>query len=883
MNKKSTLLAAALMAVSSFMANAEEPAPGQEVNSAYWTAGNYYFLKSDVQGNGEYLYLSLDETKTDSVIVKTLPTAGTGTKETRDLALWEITVVKTETTGVSYQLKNKKTKTVLSFDKDLEADPVLSPEGVSSWSLAAKTGGYVIKSQLTSDKVMELNVDTQNSDPKLKNKVVFTGGTSAVFKVMRPSNSFPLEATDLGNGITTFQLSFGEDIEGDIFSGKDLIALTKDEEGKDIEDGFMMLQEKGNEAYPDGKKKFFGVDTTKIAGASNSFSLDSIRTTIKPNLNAKLFKFTADLKNDSLTMIVKGVPDVKDAETKASNEAKDIKVVYAQLDSKKILTIDDTGINNYPCITASRGVPAKIEGGTGVYFLKSASKTADGGKYISAYDSDPLVEGSKKEIKTMSGKPSVNQLEGQWYIKEDNGMYSIVDRKSNTSMLLKGEVFAVQGMANTFTFGGNADSITVEPQKVNLDDKFLGSANFTTAEMANNGYALNLIPAGAETSSSYTVTADSILQVKSVDGKDAVIFKIVAVDTLKIGGAQALKDTVSIVKYQLKSQFSEKYVAYDTEKKSLKVSSSANAINFYFNINVDGGKYSMEIAAGGNKGKYITADLASSNMVLSETPAYFNFVEMEAPEYGTFDSGNKRFTSDLKSLTMNPLNFFAEAKQEGQEIVKSTYEKDNFSLWLSKSKASTAEKPLYFIMTSLAVDGDPNASRHYFYMVSGRDSSLVDTSADENYRVHFIKNDTIETMKDNANNPALFALKVTESGNYLLENQKELNRADRGAPYVGIINNVVVMTKDGVEFSVETAPAPVANEEIEAPTTVKVIGGVGEFSIRNAHGKKITVSNILGQTIATRIVSSDYVTVPTTRGVVIVSVEGDKAYKVIVK
>lgn len=91
------------------------------------------------------------------------------------------------------------------------------------------------------------------------------------------------------------------------------------------------------------------------------------------------------------------------------------------------------------------------------------------------------------------------------------------------------------------------------------------------------------------------------------------------------------------------------------------------------------------------------------------------------------------------------------------------------------------------------------------------------------------------------------------------------------------------MSNNGVEFSIENAPAPVANEEIEAPNTVKVIGGVGEFSIRNAHGKKITVSNILGQTIATRVVSSDYVTVPTTRGVVIVSVDGDQAYKVIVK
>ena len=571
-----------------------------------------------------------------------------------------------------------------------------------------------------------------------------------------------LTPKDLGSGFSVFRLSFGGEFEGNIFDGKDLIASTD-------AGGYIKLQVSGDESYENGKEKYLGIDTlkTSISGATGAygakFSLDSIRTTVgKENEAYKQFKFTVDLKNDSLTVYVKDAPGVKES----VNNGEKVRIVYARLDNKSLLTVADVeeptqGV--LPFISVEKGTPAEIEGGTGVYFLKSASKTTTGGKYIAAY--------KDSEIKIMTGTPSVNQLEGQWYIKEDNGMYNIVDRKSNTSMLLKGEVFAVQGMANTFTFGGDADSITVEPQKVNLDDKFLGSANFTTAEMANNGYALNLIPAGAETSSSYTVTADSILQVKSVDGKDAVIFKIVAVDTLEIGGAQALKDTVSIVQYQLKSQFSDKYVAYDTEKKSLKVSSSANAINFFFNINVDGGKYSMEIATGDNDGKFITADLASSNMVLSETPAYFNFVEMEAPEYGTFDSGNKRFTSDLKSLTMNPLNFFAEAKQEGQEIVKSTYEKDNFSLWLSKSKASTAEKPLYFIMTSLAVDGDPNASRHYFYMVSGRASSLVDTSADKNYRVHFIKNDTIETMKDNANNPALFALKVTESGNYLLENQ----------------------------------------------------------------------------------------------------------------
>lgn len=866
MNKKSTLLAAALMAVSSLTANAEGTVP-----DAQWTAGNYYYLKS---GDN---YLSLYGTKADSVVIKKLDEEAD--KAARDSALWEVTKVGTETGGDPiYQFKNKKTKSILSFEKSEKAEPILA-EGLSQWSFAGKK----IKAYWDNDKSLSLSIVGED--------LVLNQTSGAEFDVVAPEE-YVMSAKDLGDSFSVFRLSFGGEFDGDIFSGKDLIATNSTED-------CVTLKIKGDEFFPDGNDKYLGVDTTKtvISDATSvygaKFKADSTYkdATLHSVLNTayQQFKFRADLKNDSLIMLVKRAPKVNDNELTDSDDF--VRVVYAQVGDNKVLTVaekkggsgadrNDPKNGIAPFITVEKGTPAEIDGGTGVYFLKSASKTATGGKYISSY--------ANSEIETMTGTPSVNQLEGQWYIKEEGGMYSIVDRKNNTSMLLKGEVFAVQGMVNTFTFGGNADSITVEPQKVNFDDKYLGSVNFTKSELANNGYVLNLIPAGAETSKSYTFTSDSILQVKSGEAKDAVIFKLVPVDTTKTAGAQSLKDTVSIVTYKLKSQFSDKYVAFDNVKKALKLSTVDNdALEFHFNTSVDGGKYNMEVIHPEDpvvySNKYITADLSSSNMIISETPAYFNFVEMEAPEYGTFDSGNKRFTSDLKSLTMNPLSFFAEAKQEGQEIVKSTYEKDNFSLWLSKSKASTAEKPLYFIMTSLAVDGDPNASRHYFYMVSGRDSSLVDTSADKNYRVHFIKNDTIETMKDNANNPALFALKVTESGNYLLENQKELNRADGGAPYVGIINNVVVMTKDGVEFSVETAPAPVANEEIEAPTTVKVIGGVGEFSIRNAHGKKITVSNILGQTIATRIVSSDYVTVPTTRGVVIVSVEGDKAYKVIVK
>lgn len=862
MNKKTTLLTAALMAVSSLTVSAADT----PVDSKDWTAGNYYYLKADNK------YLSLFDTKEDSVVFKSL--SDNSLKATIDYALWEITKVRTETSGnVIYQFKNKKTKALLSFYKSENAKPILA-EGVSEWSFKDNQ-----ISAFWDDKSMTLAVG--------QNGIVFKDGIKSTFVVEAPKSSYALKAAELGQDFSVFRLLFADKFEGDIFSGKDLVA--KDVPDTDTKTRFVTLQVKGDESFGE-KEKFLGVDTLKtditdaktVYGAQfkvdSTYEKSSLHTV--GNKNFQQFKFLVDLKNDSLAMFVYRAPKVNDAVLTESADL--VRVVYAQVGDKKVLTVAERDGNNAnapkngvaPLITVEKGTPAEIATGTGVYFLKSASKTVTGGKYISGYDNG--------KIKTITGAPSVNQLEGQWYIKEEGGMYSIVDRKNNTSMLLKGEVFAVQGMANTYTFGGKADSITVEPQKVNIDDKFLGSANFTTAEMANNGYALNLIPVGAETSSSYTVTADSILQVKSVDGKDAVIFKIVAVDTTEVGGAKSLKDIVSIVTYKLKSQFSNKYVAYDDVKKCLKISTEADkALQFHFNTSVDGGKYDMKIVpSDGTKSEYVDAQVSSSNMILSETPAYFNFVEMDAPEYGTFESSHRRFTSDLKSLTMNPLNFFAEAKQEGQDILKSTYEKDNFSLWLSKSKASTAEKPLYFITTSLPKDAaKPEGDRVFYYMVSGRDSSLL---AGDVARVNFIANDTIETMKDSENNPALFALKVTESGNYLLENQKEVT-IGKNTPYVGIVNNVVVMTKDGVEFSVETAPAPVANEEIEAPSTVMVIGGVGEFSIRNAHGKKITVSNILGQTIGTRLVSSDYVTVPTTRGVVIVSVEGDKAYKVIVK
>ena len=73
-----------------------------------------------------------------------------------------------------------------------------------------------------------------------------------------------------------------------------------------------------------------------------------------------------------------------------------------------------------------------------------------------------------------------------------------------------------------------------------------------------------------------------------------------------------------------------------------------------------------------------------------------------------------------------------------------------------------------------------------------------------------------------------------------------------------------------------------ANDEITT-SEVTVIAGEGNVTIANAAGKKVVVSNILGQTIATQVLTSDNAVIAAPQGVVVVAVEGEEAVKAIVK
>lgn len=832
MNKKFTLLAAALMTVGTFTA----ASAASDVPSKEWTVGNYYYLKTTDDS-----YLALDGTKADSVIVKKFVSSDV-TKAAIDSALWQISDKQTTLGVTTYKLTNKVTQQVLSFAAKANANTNLAL-GVDRWVLSEN--GSTIKGFYDGDKTLELVVT--------EGKLSLTTGGGTTFNVKAPESAFPLNAQQLGNGFSVFQLKFGDIYDGNIFAGKELLA--KDITGKA---GYVTLQAKGDESYANGVAKYFGVDTLKstISGARDvfgyKFALDSTRTNVKPNEACQQFKFTIDLKNDSLAMFVAGTPFDNDI----------VRVVYASVEATKVLTVskvEDGGAveqGSVPYITLSKGTPTTIPTGTGVYFLKRANKDANEGRYYVTSNT------------YMDDKPSVNLAKGQWYIKETDGKYSIVDRSENTTFAsLNSEAFAVQGMANTYTFGSSTDSVTIEFQPVNLNDHYLGSLYFTENELNDNGYVLNLISGTTGVSNIYAYTTDSILKGKVGDAKDAAIFKLIPSDTVSAGGAVTLGDELFVISYKLKGLFNSDTITAQSD--SLKFSKSESALSFKFISDATAEKYAMLSSTN----QYVGMNVNTSCVQLSEKAAYVNLEAVDAPEYASFASAHKRLAYNNNALAMNPLNFFAEMKDEGNPITKTNYGADNFSLWVEQDTV-IAGKQLYFISSGVANGGKAEANIRYY--LAAKDTTRAGIDADT-YAM-FISHDSIKTMK---NNPALFAFKTAEEGGYYLENQKELN--ENGKPYVGVVNGFAVMqATPSAAFEVQTASAPTANEEMNV-SEIKVISNDGQVIVTNASGKMITLSNILGQIIGVRRANSEYFSMPATSGIVLVTVEGDATYKVIVK
>ena len=105
--------------------------------------------------------------------------------------------------------------------------------------------------------------------------------------------------------------------------------------------------------------------------------------------------------------------------------------------------------------------------------------------------------------------------------------------------------------------------------------------------------------------------------------------------------------------------------------------------------------------------------------------------------------------------------------------------------------------------------------------------------------------------------------------------------------YVKYHNGKLVVTQNAIEAEVFNLAelkgvAPTANETITT-SDVTVSATNGAVVVKGAAGKAVVVTNILGQTLANTVISSDNASISVPAGIVVVAVEGEEAVKVVVK
>ena len=127
----------------------------------------------------------------------------------------------------------------------------------------------------------------------------------------------------------------------------------------------------------------------------------------------------------------------------------------------------------------------------------------------------------------------------------------------------------------------------------------------------------------------------------------------------------------------------------------------------------------------------------------------------------------------------------------------------------------------------------------------------------------------------------LYYIRQAKAG---IHNGSTINNESNAENYLSSWNEKLTWSDktDAMLFHIEGAAAPTANEGVSA-TEVKIIATDGAINVKNAAGKNVVVSTILGQIVANEVLTSDNATISVPAGIVIVSVDGEEAVKVNVK
>ncbi|WP_270534645.1 DUF6383 domain-containing protein [Parabacteroides johnsonii] len=338
--------------------------------------------------------------------------------------------------------------------------------------------------------------------------------------------------------------------------------------------------------------------------------------------------------------------------------------------------------------------------------------------------------------------------------------------------------------------------------------------------------------------------------------------------------------------------------AYEIKSADLSLAGSwkmaANGLNFYLKENED--MYS--IVYGANSSAYINdfacvTDLISSTATVKNLEGNSDFAKATPFEIIDLDAVPS-LAADSKHMTFeatNSIGFIVSDENNSAVLAK-----EGAALWVDSVNAEGYATPKFFIsyagkmmttadklkeIAKAAYDNDEISTKEYNALVSDKNCEFEGVE-----RIKFVDaerlagEDTLVIAGEKVAGDAIadFKFKVTENedGDYVLKTNGK-------TVYVINGNLVCSNTVEKAEaFVIEVTSTPTANEGI-ATSEVKVLAGNGNVTIAGAAGKKVVVSNILGQVVANTVVSSDNAVIAAPAGVVVVAVEGEAAVKAIVK
>ena len=843
-------------------------------------------------------YLTWDKASlADSV---TLGSKGT-TKADMDSALWKANLVRVNMPGNDsiYTLTNKATQKQLSFSAKLNGADKFGTAiaaGISEFKIKHGTGGYSIIGTTTDGKLVEMSQTTGLLMVDGKTDKAGATGTAAVFTVEAAEANYDVTKADLAPVLPSFKFDFaGRD--GGLFTANELIPVPVGNKFR--------FQVVGQENSTKGTKKpqYITIDTVMVGTAASvkaaSFQLDTTITVTssayKGALNEGLQTFTLkmDLGNDSIVMTTDSIVRFNTAgEFEVADHGAGSGVTYLvgykSFDGSAKLVVDSIQINA-PLITISKGTPVKLAGGTGVYSLQfkgTGGNATNNDKYLTGTSGTYSAQARDIVSATVSSGVTTGS--------NGESLAVVAPAQPFTNQPL----YAVDAAKSIYTTVGG-DTLVFTKLDVDMANKHIGYKYYTKEEMGYGAVKFNLASKAAD-DIYLTLVQDSVIAGAKGADKAVELRLMEGADLATVGdtiyyGAQTLGDTLVRVAYAMEKAYNaEGRFAY--EGAVVKLTSSTNgAVNenqkrFFFAENPVGGSYKV-VAANENTAKMVTMNISNLTVTYDNPTAsvetYFNIEGAEAPVYAKVDAGHYNVVNGSEMLTASA--GIAKMLRVGDEL-KAAADDSDFSLYVDSAYVNRGDDNTeygYYIYKGAEVKNDTIVGN----VLAAKGDFVANNATGDSaiFRGVTVVADTIAytgDLKDgkqnkykvrDAKNTSLVGFKVVDGEGYeivALNTNKSL----------AVVNGTVIFSNTVAPqvFTLDAAEAPTANEGVEV-SEVKVIATEGGVQIVGATGKKVVVSNILGQVVANTVITSDNATIAAPQGVVVVAVEGEEAVKAIVK